>query len=82
MPLVGLTKEEAEKNRLVYGANEIKRIHKINPYKIFFSQFTSPLIIILIAAAFISAIIGYLPGQTPNFFDSILIFKLYKVPAI
>ena len=45
----GLTSEEARKRLEKYGRNEIKKIKKIGPLKIFFSQFTSPLILILIA---------------------------------
>lgn len=70
---LGLTTHEAKQRLEQYGRNEIKRYEKINPLKIFFVQFTSPLILILIAAAFISVIIGYLPGQEPNFVDAALI---------
>ena len=46
----GLTNAEAKKKLKRFGPNEIKRIHKINPVKIFVAQFTSPLILILIGS--------------------------------
>ncbi len=74
MPQIkGLTSSEAKKNLAKYGKNEIKRIKKTNPVKIFLSQFTSPLILILIVAAAVSFSIGYLPGQEPRTIDTILI---------
>lgn len=69
----GLTTKEAEKRLKKYGKNEIKRAKKANPFKIFISQFTSPLILILIVAAVISWAVGFLPGEEPNLVDSILI---------
>jgi len=69
----GLSNLEAEKRLGKYGENEIRRVEKISPFKIFVSQFTSPLILILIAAAIISLAIGFLPGQKPNLIDTILI---------
>lgn len=55
--LQGLSSEEAEKRLLQYGRNVIEEMEKVSPIKIFISQFTSPLIIILIAAAIISFLI-------------------------
>jgi len=73
---LGLTTQEAKQRLEQYGHNEIKRYEKINPLKIFFVQFTSPLILILIAAAIISVVIGYLPGQEPDFVDAVLILVI------
>ncbi len=73
---LGLTTQEAKQRLEQYGHNEIKRYEKVNPVKIFFVQFTSPLILILIAAAIISVVIGYLPGQEPDFVDAVLILVI------
>jgi len=54
----GLTSGEAEKRLGLYGYNELKKIRRLNAFKILLSQFTSFLIIILIIAAIISAIAG------------------------
>lgn len=72
MSQTGLTSEEAEKQLQQYGKNEIKQTHKINPTKIFISQFTSPLILILTAAAIISYTIGFLLNQESNIINKAL----------
>jgi len=79
---LGLTTEEARRRIKKYGANEIKRIHRINPVKIFISQFTSPLTLILIAAALISWGIGILPGQESNIIDTVLILVIVFASGI
>ncbi len=79
---LGLTTEEARKRLEKYGQNEIKRIHKIHPTKIFISQFTSPLILILIAVAVISWGIGFLPRQDSNIADTILILLIVLVSGV
>ena len=72
----GLSSKEAEEKLKIYGKNEIQKITKVKPLKIFISQFTSPLILILIGAAIISLGIGYLPGQESNVSDAILILAI------
>lgn len=72
----GLTSQEAEKKQEIYGKNEIKRTVRINPLKLFLSQFLSPLILILVFAAIISVLIGYLPGQDPDYVDAFLIITI------
>lgn len=79
---LGLTTQEAQRRLEQYGRNEIKRYEKIKPTKIFLVQFTSPLVLILIAAAIISVIIGYLPGQEPDFVDAALILIIVFVSGI
>ncbi len=54
----GLSNEEAAKRLKQYGPNELKKIRKLNAFKILINQFTSFLIIILIIAAVISLIAG------------------------
>jgi len=79
---VGLTDLEAKKRLARYGKNEIKRTKKISRIKIFLSQFTSPLILLLIIAALISFAIGYLPGQESRIIDTTLILLIVFVSGI
>jgi len=55
----GLSEKEASLRLQRYGKNIIKEIYKINPIKIFFKQFRSFLIYILIAAVIISFLIKH-----------------------
>jgi Ca2+-transporting ATPase len=53
----GLSQEEAQKRLLQYGKNEIKQIKRTSPILIFFQQFKSVFILILILASIFSLII-------------------------
>ncbi|MEW6425686.1 MAG: cation-translocating P-type ATPase [Bacillota bacterium] len=57
-PERGLTSEEAKKRLEKYGPNELTEKKKISPVKLFLRQFTSVLMLILIAAVIISAALG------------------------
>ncbi len=72
----GLTEKEAGLRLEEHGRNEIVLERKISPLKIFIAQFTSPLVLILILAAAISYGIGFVPGQEPHLFDTILILLI------
>jgi Ca2+-transporting ATPase len=78
----GLTSKEARIRLKKYGLNEIKRQKKRSPTQIFLSQFTSPLILILIGAAIISLAIGTLPNQESNLTDTILILAIVLISGI
>jgi len=80
--MMGLTQKEAERRLRVYGANEIRHTKKINPWKIFLSQFTSPLILILIFAAIASIVIGFLPGGESSLADSAMILLIVFAAGI
>ncbi|MBU4260018.1 MAG: calcium-translocating P-type ATPase, SERCA-type [Proteobacteria bacterium] len=54
----GLTKKEAEQRSDKYGINEIEKRKKITPLQIFVRQFTSFIVVILLAAIVISLLIG------------------------
>jgi len=69
----GLSSLEARKRLSKYGKNEIQKQKKASGLKIFLSQFTSPLILLLIAAAIVSWAIGFLPNQDSNIIDAVLI---------
>ena len=54
----GITQENAEKYLKIYGKNELREEEKTPLWKIILSQFTSPLIIVLLVAALISFFVG------------------------
>ncbi|MBI2610513.1 HAD-IC family P-type ATPase [Candidatus Kaiserbacteria bacterium] len=47
----GLSEEEAKRRREIFGANSIEQVRRASAFGIFFKQFESPLILILLAAA-------------------------------
>jgi Ca2+-transporting ATPase len=55
---LGLTQAEAEQRLQQHGLNELVDRGTKNPWKILFEQFTSVMVLILIAAAVISLIVG------------------------
>lgn len=54
----GLSREEARRRREIEGANEIDRDNAVPAWQILLRQFTSPLVLILIGASFISISLG------------------------
>ncbi|MBL6448071.1 calcium-translocating P-type ATPase, PMCA-type [Fulvivirga sp. 29W222] len=78
----GLTTKEARKRLLQTGRNELLRTARVNPLKILLSQFTSPLILVLIAAAFISLAVGFFPGQDSNTVDALLILIIVFLSGV
>jgi Ca2+-transporting ATPase len=54
----GLTQAEADRRLQKYGLNELVDRGTKNPWKILFEQFTSVMVLILIAAAVISLLVG------------------------
>ncbi|HWQ49836.1 MAG TPA: calcium-transporting P-type ATPase, PMR1-type [Methanosarcina sp.] len=68
----GLSSEEAEKRLEKYGKNELKEEEKTSVVKLFLSQFKSFLIVILIAAALVSAFLGELVDAFVILFTVIL----------
>ncbi len=56
--LKGISSEQAEKRLQEYGPNELKEKKKKTPFMMFLDQFKDFMILVLMAAAFISGIIG------------------------
>jgi Ca2+-transporting ATPase len=71
----GLGKAEIEKNRSVYGVNELKKKEKSSFLKILLSQFTDFLVMVLLGAALISGYLGELP-------DTVAIILIVLLNAI
>ncbi|MBS3813704.1 HAD-IC family P-type ATPase, partial [Candidatus Bipolaricaulota bacterium] len=55
----GLSQEEAESRLGEYGKNELEEEEKISPFVLFLEQFTDFLILILLAAATLSLVLGH-----------------------
>ncbi len=60
----GLSEEEVKSRLESYGLNDLKREETISPLKIFVSQFTNFLVVILIFATIFSAFVGELLDAT------------------
>ena len=71
----GITQENAEKYLKIYGKNELREEEKTPLWKIILSQFTSPLIIVLLVAALISFFVG-------EHIDAITILAIVVLNAI
>lgn len=79
-PDKGLTPEEAAQRLSRYGYNEFRKVkHKSLAAK-FFDQFKSFMIIVLLAAAVISGVIGYLHGE--GFTDALIILGIVILNAV
>ena len=76
----GLTKEQVEEKRQKYGYNELKAKKKKSLFVKFLEQFKDFMIIVLIVAAVISGIVGYMEGE--GITDSIIILIVVVVNAI
>jgi Ca2+-transporting ATPase len=78
----GLSTSEVRQRRKQYGPNRIQREKSRGVIKLLLEQFTSPLILILIAAALMSWGVGYLPDQEPKTLDAILILIIVVVSGL
>lgn len=76
----GLSGQEVKKRLKIYGPNKIKRKEKISPIKILISQFTSPLIILLLLSMGVSFGINIYRGE--NYLDSLLIGFIVLVSGL
>ena len=54
----GLTQTQATERLKLYGANEFAGKKKLRPVLIFFSKFRNPLLLLLLAAAIVSGVLG------------------------
>ena len=76
----GLTDSQIQENRAKYGFNELQAAKKKTVFQKFLEQFKDFMIIILIIAAIISGIVGYMEGE--GITDSIIIMIVVVVNAI
>ena len=59
----GLSSEEAKKRHAEYGYNQLESKRRKSFLKMFFAQFKSFMIIILLIAAAISGVVGVMEGE-------------------
>ena len=76
----GLTDEQISKQREKFGKNELKAQKKKSLFVKFLEQFKDFMIIVLIIAAIISGVVGYMQGE--GITDSIIILIVVIVNAI
>ena len=76
----GLTDEQISKQREKFGKNELKAQKKKSLFVKFLEQFKDCMIIVLIIAAIISGVVGYMQGE--GITDSIIILIVVIVNAI
>lgn len=76
----GLTAEEAARRLAVNGANEFEKKKHSSLAAKFFAQFKSFMILVLMAAAVISGVVGYIGGE--GFVDAIIIMIIVVINAI
>lgn len=76
----GLSNEKVNNARAKYGTNELQAKKKKSLFIKFIEQFKDFMIIILIIAAIISGVVGYIQGE--GITDSIIIFIVIIVNAI
>lgn len=76
----GLTDEQVAKQREKYGTNELKAQKKKSLFIKFLEQFKDFMIIVLIIAAIVSGVVGYMEGE--GITDSIIILIVVIVNAI
>ncbi len=76
----GLSSEQLEENRKKYGFNELKAKKKKSLFVKFLEQFKDFMIIVLIVAAIVSGVVGYMEGE--GITDSIIILIVVIVNAI
>jgi Ca2+-transporting ATPase len=71
----GITKNEADKRLREYGTNELTQTKKHSPLLIFFEQFKSVIVLILVLATLISLVLG-------EWIDAIVIFVILILNAV
>ena len=76
----GLSNEQVNENRQKYGTNELQTKKKKSTFVKFLEQFKDFMIIVLIIAAIISGVVGYMQGE--GITDSIIILIVVIVNAI
>ncbi|MFC2038918.1 cation-translocating P-type ATPase [Chloroflexota bacterium] len=77
----GLTEKEAGERLLSHGLNELVIKKKASIIKVFFQQFLSPLIYVLLAAGIISLVSQFFTGEN-HYIDAIVVFGIIILNAV
>lgn len=84
----GLSTEEAEKRRQIYGCNELEKHEGVSIFKLILEQFNDTLVRILLVAAVISFVLAWYDGEEGGemeitaFVEPLVIFLILIVNAI
>jgi P-type Ca2+ transporter type 2C len=78
----GLTPQEAQARLVTYGSNELKKEKGKSPIIMFFAQFADVLMIILLAAMFLSLGLGLAQGTMDEIIDALIIFAIVIASAV
>ena len=76
----GLSNEQVNENRQKYGTNELQTKKKKSTFVKFLEQFKDFMIVVLIIAAIISGVVGYIEGE--GITDSIIILIVVILNAV
>ncbi len=78
----GLTNAEAENRLEQYGPNQLQAAKKLNPWKLFISQFQDVLVIVLLVAAAVSFALGFIEAGDEGIQEALLIFFIVIAIAL
>ncbi len=78
---LGLDPAEARARLARHGPNELVQLRRISKLRIFLSQFLDLLVIVLLVAAFISAVIGLARGTAEELYDALVILIIVAFNA-
>ena len=78
---LGVDGHEASRRLAQYGPNEIAQAREISRLKIFLSQFLDVLVLVLLAAASISAAVGIVQGTAEELYDAVVILVIVAFNA-
>ncbi|GAB4231981.1 MAG: cation-translocating P-type ATPase [Stanieria sp.] len=76
----GLTAEQIEQRKQIFGANELKESGGRSAFVILWEQFTNIMLVMLIAVAIVSAVLDFRQGTFPK--DAVAIFAIVIVNGI
>ena len=78
----GLSSAEVVKRTRSYGLNQLSEFMRETPIKMFFRQFKNTLVILLIAAALLSAVLGVLQKSPDEILDAVAILVVVLFIAV
>ena len=78
---LGISDAEAQSRLAKYGPNKLKEAEKDPLWKRFFAQMADPMVIMLIVAAFISAVVSVIGGEG-DFSDVIIIMFVVVMNSV
>ena len=76
----GLSEEEAKERLARYGPNRLQTTRQKSLFKMFFEQFKSSMVVILLAAAVISGVVGVLEGE--GLMETFVILAILLINAL